>query len=416
MNYITIEFQLFAEGLNTNVTTQESLSAEMKTFYDMTLIDEASPKLVHEQFGQKRPIPQGKGKSVEFRKFSALPKALTPITEGVTPAGGSLEVTTVTAEVEQYGYYITQSDMLELTAIDNTIVQATKLLGQQAGITLDTIVRNIINAGTNVAYAPKIANGAETAVEHRYDLDETCNISVKLVEKEAANMRAHNVPSIDGFYVMIVHPYVVNDLRNDERWIDAHKYTNADTIYNGEAGRIGGVRFVESSEAKIFKGGKIAGTRDYLTVSSVSGTSITIKESLTSAEQAMFDGTKPTPIIIGGKPAEVLIATSATQLGLMASVSGIQANDKIYLAGGGKDNRAVFSCLLLGADAYGVTEISGGGLQTIVKQKGSGGTSDPLDQRSTIGWKSTRTAEILLPQYIRRIEVCAKDFNPDSEN
>ena len=78
----TMSLQLFAD---VQTTLTEGLSAEMKTFYDMTLIDEAAPALVHDQFGQKRPIPKNGGKMIEFRKFAPLTKALTPLTEGVTP-------------------------------------------------------------------------------------------------------------------------------------------------------------------------------------------------------------------------------------------------------------------------------------------------------------------------------------------
>ena len=85
----------------------------MKTFYDMTLIDLAEPELVHAQFGQKRPIPKNGGKIIEFRQFSSLPKALTPLTEGVTPNGRNITVTAKTATVSQFGDYVTVSDMLE---------------------------------------------------------------------------------------------------------------------------------------------------------------------------------------------------------------------------------------------------------------------------------------------------------------
>ena len=144
------KLQLFANVLQT--TLLDGLSAEMKTFYDMTLIDEAEANLVHDQFGQKRPIPKGGGKTIEFRKFAPLARAITPLTEGVTPDGKSLNVSTITATVSQYGDYITQSDVLELTSIDNTILEATKLLGRQAGRTLDTVVRNVLQSATNVTY------------------------------------------------------------------------------------------------------------------------------------------------------------------------------------------------------------------------------------------------------------------------
>jgi N4-gp56 family major capsid protein len=320
-----INLQLFAE-MNTNVTSDSGLSAEMKTFYDMTLIDEAQPNLVHDQFGQKRPIPANGGKKIEFRKFASLPKALTALTEGVTPDGKKLTAEKIEAEVSQYGDYIVQSDVLELTSIDNTIVEATKVLGNQAGLTLDTITRNILQSGTNVYYCPK-ADG--TAVDSRSGLDATCKLTVDVVKKVVAILRANNAPKINGDYVAIIHPYVAYDLMADPAWVEAHKYATPDNIYEGEIGKIAGVRFVETSEAKVYDGG-------------------------------------------------------------------------------------VFGCLFIADGAYGTTEITGGGLQTIVKQKGSAGTADPLDQRSSIGWKAMKTAEILIDAYMMRVE-CKSAFSTDAK-
>ena len=155
-NLINIDLQLFAEP-NTNVTTDSGLSVENKTHYDMTLIDEASPNLIHDQFGQKRPIPKNGGKKIEFRKYASLPKALTPLTEGVTPDGKKLSVSAIEAEVNQYGDYVCLSDVLDMTAIDNNALEATKAIGKQAGLTLDTITRNVLQSGTNVFYCPPVA-------------------------------------------------------------------------------------------------------------------------------------------------------------------------------------------------------------------------------------------------------------------
>lgn len=343
MKFKTIKLQLFANHLNvtTDVRAEgqsypqyNDLSAEMKTFYDMTLIDEASANLVHDQFGQKRPIPQGGGKTIEFRKFTALPKATTPLTEGVTPDGKRLDVTAITATVAQYGDYITQSDVLELTALDNTVLEATKLLGKQAGLTLDTVTRNIINAGTNVSYAPKVSGGVETPVDSRSELDTTAVLTVKVVEKAVAKLKGQNAPKINGSYVGIIHPYNAYQLMRDPEWQYPHQYQDTSNIYEGEIGKIGGVRFVETTEAKIWTEG----------------------------------------------------------------------------------SNAIFSTLIIGEGAYGVTEITGGGLQTIVKQKGSAGTADPLDQRSSVGWKAIKTAEMLVENYMVRIESCVPDFNTTAAN
>ena len=243
------DIQRFAAA-GTQTTGTSTLSAEMKTFYDKTLLDNAEPQLVHDQFGQERNIPAHGGKTIEFRKFSSLAKATTALTEGVTPDGKSLTVTSKTATVAQYGDYIVQSDMLELTAIDNTIVEATRLLGDQAGRTLDTVTREVLAGGTNVLYCPKIAtDGTETAVTARASLDATCLLNVKQVFRAAAILKAANAPKINGDYVAIIHPYVAYDLMMaaGDAWMDVHKYASPENIYNGEIGKLGGVRFVETT-------------------------------------------------------------------------------------------------------------------------------------------------------------------------
>lgn len=331
--------QYFAVQTTLLNTTGNDLSPEMKTFYDMTLLDYAQAALVHDQFGQKRPIPKNGGKQIEFRAFTPLAKALTALTEGVTPNGNILDVTTITAQVAQYGDFIVQSDVLELTAIDNTVLEATKLLGRQAGLTLDTITRNVLVAGTNVMYCPKInaSTSAETEVTSRANLDATAVLTVDMVERVVAELRAQNAPTINGDYVAIIHPYVAYDLMRDPDWRDPHKYVDTTNLYEGEIGKIAGVRFVQTTEAKIWTG-------------------------------------------------------TGCPTGL-----------------------AVFATLFIGDGAYGVTEVSGGGLQTIVKQKGSAGTADPLDQRSSVGWKALKTAEILLPTYLIRVESCSKRFSANAQ-
>ena len=109
--------QHFADNPTVNVTTDSKLSAENKTFYDRALVEEAGPNLIHGQFGQKRPIPKNGGKRIQFRRYASLPKALKPLTEGVTPEGRKLSATAVEAEVNQYGDFVCLSDVLDLTAI-----------------------------------------------------------------------------------------------------------------------------------------------------------------------------------------------------------------------------------------------------------------------------------------------------------
>ena len=140
--------QMFAGDSNTQTTA--GLSAEMKTYYGMELLENAKPQLVHNQFAATKGLPAGGGKTVEWRKFGAFDKALTPLTEGVTPDGSGISVSYITKELEQYGDYTTVSDMLDLTAIDDVVLEITDRHGANMGLTLDTVTRNEIVQGNQV--------------------------------------------------------------------------------------------------------------------------------------------------------------------------------------------------------------------------------------------------------------------------
>ena len=388
-----------------SLTNANALSPEMKTFYDKTLITLAGANLVHEQFGQRRPIPQHGGKTVEFRRFSKLPKALTAITEGVTPAGNKLNVSAVSCTVDQYGDYIEQTDMLELTAVDNTIVEATKELASQAGMTLDTVVRNELIGGTNVMYAPKVTGGTETEVTLREDITADCRLRVKDVFKAAAELKAVNAPKIGGSYVAIIHPYVAYDLMQEagEQWIGIQKYANPENILKGEIGTLAGVRFVESTEAKIFAPAEIGSGLSRLTAASnvTSSASVAVNETLAAASFST-----PVPVYVNGvsNAVSAISVDSSTGVATLTLTSAVtlSAGDMICGKGAGKDGSAVFCTLFLGENAYGVTDIEGGGLEHIVKQRGYG--NDPLNQRSSVGWKATKVAKRLLEEYMIRYE------------
>ena len=342
MNKYMFNLQQFAEishtytnkTTDTAQTTGNELSPENKTYYEKRLITLAEPELVFDQFADKYPIPKNGGKTIEFRKFEPLVADLdaTELQEGVTPEGQKLNVGTITAEVHQKGDYVELSDMIELTAIDPMVVQTIGIIGSQAGRVLNKVTRQAITSGTNVVYAPK-ADG--TAVVKREDLDTTCGITLKLVKKCANILKRNNTPKIDGSYICIVHPDIGTDLTNLEGWIDVQKYKNPENIFQGEIGSYGGLRFIENTECKIWKG----------------------------ADEA----------------------------------NGTAANT------------AVYACYFIGKGAYATTEVTGGGLQTIVKPLGSG--EDPLNQRSTVGWKATKTSEILVQDYLVRLECCSAESN-----
>lgn len=303
----------------TQVTTQPSLSPTMQTYYDKKLLARLLPELFHMKWAQKRPIPKNGGKTINFRRFSPLAHATTPLTEGVTPAGKSLTITETTATVSQYGDFVEISDVLDMTAIDPVLDETADLLGEQSAQTLDVISRDILAAGTTVQYANGKLSRATIAV--------TDVLTVLEIRKAKRTLKRNNVKPIDGTnYLSIVEPGTTFDLQSDPKWEDASKYAGSAQLFSGEIGRIHGVRFVETSLAKIFTGAGATG----------------------------------------------------------ADVAGT---------------------LVFGKDAYGMVDIaSSGAVKNIIKPHGSGGTTDPLDQRATSGWKALFTVKIIEQLAIVRIE------------
>ena len=386
-----------------NYQDADGLSIEMKTFYTEQLIRKASPKLVHEQFGKSAPIPARKGDRAEFRVRKSLPKALTPLVEGVTPAPGNMTIYPIYADVYQFGYWLGYTDKVSLISIDPIISEMTLALSEQSGLTTDTVVREIINGGTNVYFAPK-NNGTENAEEilHRNEIDKTCIITVPDVFKMAAKLRAKNAPTKDGYYVAIAHPYVIYDLMMsapDKLWKDVMSYAKPENMLKGEVGELGGVRFVQTSEAKIFKGTPF-GAYASLTVAekaSAGDVEVKISQSL-KVDELLYRwvriGTGLYQIV------ENTVDTIVLDRGLEAEAA---AETVITQGEGGADNTAVFSTLFIaGNEAYGVVDIGGKGTEFYAKPLGSG--NDPLNQRGTVGWKCFKGAVILHEEYMIRYE------------
>ena len=265
---ISFDLQLFAEAgsvvnatgsyVNANDGTTQpfsgsnTLSPELKTFYDTELLENARVEMFYAQFAKKQPLPANHGKSVEWRKWNTLPRA-TALTEGVIPTGQKMGMTTLTASLEQYGMFVAITDLLDLHAVDNVLLGASEELGASAGESKDILIRNVLQTGTAVMYADNVgADGSKTAVSTYAELDpENCRLTPDMVAKAVTHLKKCKAPTINGKYVALIHPSVAYDIRSSEEWVEVHKYAATTEIFNGEIGELHGCRFVETTNAKI---------------------------------------------------------------------------------------------------------------------------------------------------------------------
>ena len=396
----------------TTINTASPTTYLNKTWYDRTLLEWAKAQLVYAQFGQKRPIPRNNGKTVEFRRWTLFTpdKVTQQLTEGVTPSSQSLGQTKVEATIAQYGAYVEISDLLDLTAYDPVIDDSAELLGEQLGIVVDNVTRDAMIADASDQFAAGAANAGSVAATSYLTVDEIRK-AVRTLKNNKARRFSGNGRS--GHFVCIVDPYATYDLQSDSLWQDVSKYSNAEQIYAGEIGRLFGVRFVETTEGKI----DAQSVLNAVNANTSSSATFVLKNDPTDAEVAYLS-TGGNKIYIGST--EYTLAstgsyTPATKTVKLSATASLSANDIVYSKDCGaidastKAGVTLHNSIIFGADAYGVIDVAGSGtLQTIIKPRGSAGTADPLDQRSTVGAKVMGyTAKVLNPLWIINIHHAA---------
>lgn len=315
-----------------------------QAFYDRNLLSRAQPNDVHGRFGQKRPVSSRSGNQIKFRRYSQLPAATTALTEGVTPSGSSLSVTDVTSTLVQYGDYVTLTDMVSMTNQDPVVTEATDVLGDQAGTTIDQVRRDILVAGTNVAYASGVASRLLLVNKLTGpDLDKAIRYlktqNAKYVKEGVMASDKIGTSSVRKAFIALVHPDVEYDLESITGYKSVSDYGSQEGVIEDEIGAYKNIRFVSSTNCKIWTN-----------------------------------------------------ATTATTAGYKATGAG--SND-------------VYATLVIAAEAYGLSPLAGNAMSTYVKPLGSAGSADPLEQRSTVGWKATTITTILNQTWMIRIESLA---------
>ncbi|MCL2695269.1 MAG: N4-gp56 family major capsid protein [Clostridiales bacterium] len=412
-------------AIQTTINTAANTAYFNKQFYDKKLLETAKTRIVHAEYGQKRNIPKNSGKKVEFRKYDlfAPDKMALTLQEGVTPDGQSLSQSKVEAEVKQYGAYVEVSDLLDLTAYDEVIADSAELLGEQLGVVIDRVTRDAMSETTNVQYT-----GGH---EERENVAPTDTLTVNDIQKAVRNLKKNKarlfMSAADGsvrkpHFVCICSPDATYDLQNDPLWQDVSKYSNAEQIYSGEIGRLFGVVFVESPEAKIYRQSvyqtlqydSIAGT-NYIRINKP--TSDIEMEYLSTGGNSIYSGKAGewlelranNPLVYENGDWRLYVQGSAftsttapTVKSLICSDDGGKAISSVWPS----RQHEVHATLVFGADAYGVIDIDGSGtVETIIKPHGSSGSLDPLNQRATVGAKvAAYAAKILNPLWIVRIE------------
>ena len=389
-------------NLNVNTTTRNGMSPLMEAVFNRYVLEANKTKRKYTKFAQQVDIPKGTAKTVAFDKLSPLPKATQPLEEGVTPTGSAINITRVKGEPEQLGNYVSYTDQHDFFANDPSpeVLKYTDLLTENELETFEHLDAMELASGLNVFYAGD--------AEARVGLNSV--LTVKDVRRAVTYLKRNKVQPADGTdFIAFIHPDVVYNIWNDPEWRQPHTYADTKELYDGEIGRLFGVRFIEDPDAYVFRGQDFCGKYPELTVVKVEGNKVYIAETLTE-EEAVAIG-EDRPVLINGKQ-QTIASSSAGMNGeayvvLNGNISNelIEADMKIYPGEGADCGQPVYSTIIIGKNAFG----SAGDktVEIINKALGSAGTGDPLNQRGTVGWKAYRFFKILEQTKMVRIESLA---------
>ena len=327
------------------------------------MLKRALPLLVFEKFGQTYALPTNSTQVAKFRRYFLAgatgsagngsgdfytPLATTPLIEGVTPEGRSLANQDYTVQLQQYGDYITITDVVNDTHPDNILAEATDILGENAAETVETLRYNVLKAGTNVFYAGQVAGRANVALpiaqaDQRRVTTALNRQNAKKITTIVASKPDFNTKSVEAGYVAVVHPDLETDVREMPGFKPVADYGPHTSPWEGEIGSVEQVRYVATTVAKPFLGAGVA------------------------------------------------VASAPT----LRSVGGV--------------NIDVYPVLFFARDAFGIVPLKGKSSMTplVVNPKPAAG--DPLGQRGTVGWKLWTATVILQEAFMVRLEVGATE-------
>lgn len=414
---------------NINTSYASGVAPEVTKYFDRTLLKNAEGSLVYQRDLQKKKLPLHNGKTVQFRKMQPYALATTPLKEGVTPDGKTIRVTEQHVTIKPYGDYISFTDELNLTLIDDVLKENAELLSRQANETLNAIAGKALNGGKNVVYAD--ANGAVNT--SRADIAAGDVLTSAHIKRAVRTLEAANAKRFaDGYFHGVVDPYTKYDLTADPLWVDVAKYQNSEKVEQYELGKILGVKFYETTETITFPAtqylygttaevalnggswnvatatgfatiakttaGANEGDQDYFCRQMVGQTVRLYDSSATAYFNALID-----QCMIDGNNIKMTFRYVDTNANWTYG-----SGDKIVAQAGGASGTEVHSTLIYGTDFGGDVSLGGEGgsnIQSILNPVGSSGALDPLSQRGTMGWKVKGYAvTILQDAYGVRIE------------
>lgn len=280
------------------ITNANALSSQFQAYFSRKLLTQVKQLTILDQFARKEPVPKnagalGNAQKLRIQRYGppSISGVQTVATEGSPVAAANyrqLSLISLEKGVNQYQQVIGLTDILQMTALFNTLDQAQKTQAADIALWVDTVMRNVL-IGTNLT-----ASGASlgSAIESPIDNSDAINNAtgaatpgIKMygnpgsgltqdmtslntstntaqvhldssgVLDAVTRLRLNRAPLINGRYVMVTDPRIARDLQRDTQWLAASNYGNqGKPFYNGEVGEIAGCKVVTQTNSFVCRG------------------------------------------------------------------------------------------------------------------------------------------------------------------
>ncbi len=232
----------FAQGSNPGLTSP------MQIYYDRVFLDRAKIELRHDFGAQVKNVPMNSGKTVYFTRFTPLAVVTTALSEAANPTAVDMTAATVSATLADYGNYTTVGSLYSMTSIETGLSEHISVHGQNAGESIDQLIRAELNTGATVLLVSTSTGGAAastTAVSTIHTSDTLTGLEVRRVRRTLKKNKAQ--PFDGGLFRGIIGPDTAMDLMGNTEWVNANIYQTPEAIKNGVIGKLAGVEFVETN-------------------------------------------------------------------------------------------------------------------------------------------------------------------------
>lgn len=237
------------------ITDVTQLPPAVREYYDRLLLMTAFPQLIHGKFAQKRTLPKKNGDTVVFRRYSKLDTVPVPLVDGITPPGAPLSVTDLKVRVDFYGNFVTYTNQVEKTVEDNTLNQASTLLAQNMGQTLDEITRDVLASTSSALLCSQGTNAGTPTELSKEDIDAAVmtllNNDAKMISKVIKGSQNFATTPIRPAYMGFIHTALLDDLEKCTNFVETSKYGQLDKAMETEWGSTGNVRWHYTSVGSV---------------------------------------------------------------------------------------------------------------------------------------------------------------------